>query len=205
MTTLLKRTITHWLPLAVATTGIFGFAYLVGQQSYRQSLNDPQIQMAEDAAAALASGDSPTTVVPFRTTSVDIRASLEPWIAVFDASGSMTESYAGLDNESVHLPVGLFDPNTWAPLKHFSAPTGPETRVTWEPRPDVRQAVVLVQYQIPSRAGAPAQTGWVAVGRSMRVVEDHIIDLTKLAGIAWSITLVATFATLFFLITLGLL
>jgi hypothetical protein len=40
-----------WLPIAVVTAAFCGLAYLTVQQSLRQGANDPQIQMAEDAAA----------------------------------------------------------------------------------------------------------------------------------------------------------
>jgi hypothetical protein len=82
-------------------------------------------------------------------------------------------------------------------LKNFVAPTGAETRVTWQPRPDVRQAVVLVQFQ------APHGVGYVAVGRSMHTVEDRITDLTHLAAVAWSTTILASFAAIFILLALG--
>jgi hypothetical protein len=45
-----------WFVLAVVTTVLSGLIYLAVQQSYRQSANDPQIQMAEDGAAALENG-----------------------------------------------------------------------------------------------------------------------------------------------------
>ena len=46
----LVRVLVSWLPLAVASTGMCLLVYATVQQNYRQSLNDPQIQMAEDAA-----------------------------------------------------------------------------------------------------------------------------------------------------------
>ena len=42
-----------WVPLTIGTTLLCGLVYLATQQSIRQGANDPQIQMAEDAAAAL--------------------------------------------------------------------------------------------------------------------------------------------------------
>ena len=45
-----------WLPLACLATFLAGLGYVAVQQSYRQSANDPQIQMSEDISAALASG-----------------------------------------------------------------------------------------------------------------------------------------------------
>jgi hypothetical protein len=46
----------HWLPLAALTTALCGLVYLAVQQALRQAANDPQIQMAEDAAYILSQG-----------------------------------------------------------------------------------------------------------------------------------------------------
>ena len=197
METLLTRSFTKWLPLVVAITGVFGFSYVAVQQNYRQSMNDPQIQMAEDAAISLARDYTPANVVPRGVVPIDIKESLAPWITVYDASGTPLESNAVLDNAPPHLPTGLFDTTTWRPLKNFVAPTGAETRVSWQPRPDVRQAVILVQFLTPHGVG------YVAVGRSMRTTEERIINLTELAAVAWSTTILATFLTIFLLLALG--
>lgn len=199
---LLVRAFVRWLPLAVALTGVFGFSYVAVQQNYRQSMNDPQLQMAEDAAAFLSSDYTPAAVVP-RGISIDMTKSLAPWITVYDASGIPLESNAVLGGAPPQLPAEMFDISTWRTQKTFQAPSGVETRVTWQPRPDVRQAVVLVRFQTPSVAGRSTQIGWVAVGRSMSAAEDRISNLTQLAAIAWSTTVLATFAAVFFLFVLG--
>lgn len=191
------RALVFWLPLVVALTGVFGFSYLAVQQNYRQSLNDPQIQMAEDAAASLASDYTPANVVPRGVPLINIATDLAPWIVVYDASGTPLESTAFLDNTPPRLPAGLFKPDEWVPQKMFTAPTGLETRVTWQPRPDVRQAVVLVQFQTPHGVG------YVAVGRSMKTVKDRIINLTELVAIAWSVTALASFVVIFLLLSFG--
>ncbi|MEK7161684.1 MAG: hypothetical protein AAB729_03270, partial [Patescibacteria group bacterium] len=46
-----------WLPLAVAIIIMSGLVYVVAQQNYRLTANDPQIQIAQDIAAALNKGD----------------------------------------------------------------------------------------------------------------------------------------------------
>ncbi len=43
----------HWLPLALVIVAMSGLVYLAVQQALRLSANSPQVQMAEDAAAAL--------------------------------------------------------------------------------------------------------------------------------------------------------
>ena len=58
-----------------------------------------------------------------------------------------------------------------------------ETRFSWQPRPGVRQAVVLV------RAG---NGQYVASGRSMREVEDRIRIFTIGTALLWGITELGT-------------
>lgn len=189
-----------WIPLAVGLTGVFGFAYLVGQQGYRQSMNDPQIQMAEDAAGSLSRDNTPANVVPRGVASINIANDLAPWITVYDASGTPLESDAVLDGAPPRMPAGLLDTSTWSAQKTWQSPFGLETRVTWQPRPNIRQAVVLVQFAPPY-----GKEGFVAVGRSMSAIEERIINLTELAAVAWGATIIATFAAIFILVFLGLL
>jgi hypothetical protein len=123
-------------------------------------------------------------------------------MVVYDESGTLLAYSAVRDDTNVQmvlLPKGLFDTSTWVAHKTWHAPTGLETRVTWQPQSDVREAVVLVHYT------ARNSTGWVAVGRSLRDTEERIINLTQLAAVAWSTTILATLTTIIILIALGLL
>jgi hypothetical protein len=51
-----KKTFKKWFPLAILSIVVFGSLYVVVQQIYRHSANDPQIQMAWSASAMLAEG-----------------------------------------------------------------------------------------------------------------------------------------------------
>ena len=42
-----------WCYSTIAVTGLCGLLFVATQQNFRQTLNDPQIQMAEDAAHAI--------------------------------------------------------------------------------------------------------------------------------------------------------
>ena len=42
-----------WLPMALVVTALCGVVYAAVFRNIRQSANDPQIQMAEDAAALM--------------------------------------------------------------------------------------------------------------------------------------------------------
>ena len=127
---------------------VCGLVYATVQQNYRQSLNDPQIQIAEDTAAALAGGSTPEEVVP-APGEVDIANSLAPWVAVYSATGTPLVS-SGEENGDMPLPPkGVFDTSTWHTYAEDGLPlsTPPnEDRVTWQSGAGVRQALVIVHY-----------------------------------------------------------
>lgn len=174
--------IISWLPLAVAITGLSGLIYLAVQQDMRQSANDPQIQIAEDAAVLLTNGVSPAEIVPSGK-AVDIAVSLFPWVAVYNSSGTPLGSSGLLNNAPPKLPVGLFDTTSWGGFfgsKTYTTAGGEETRVTWQPDPSVRQALVLV---------ATKDGNFVASGRSLSVVEEREDTLTRNVFLAWAVTM----------------
>jgi hypothetical protein len=152
-----------WLYAAVPVTLLCIGMYAVGQQVYRQTANDPQIQMAEDGAATLNAGGVPAELVTRNASLVDIATSLDSWVAVYDASGTTLEASAQLDGAPPKLPAGVFNVNTPAKVDDPIWKNG-EYHFTWQPRPGVRQAVVLVQ----------VKNGYfVAAGRSLRLSEER--------------------------------
>lgn len=198
-----KMAFRAWLPLAIAITGLCLLVYTVVQQNYRQSLDDPQIQMAEDTANALLLGATVESVLP--TQSIWVNESLSPWIAVFDEKGDIVDrttaggktiffAVPGFPNgEPVALPKGVFDTATWLSSKKYSSGPIQETRFTWQPERGTRQAVVLVQVRLSNTIE------YVAAGRNMREVEDRIGQMSTLAGIAWASLLGATLLVQLFL------
>lgn len=169
----IKNIIRYWLPLAAVTTLLSGLIYLAVQQSMRWGANDPQIQMAEDAAAALAAGGSPASVLP--AAPVEISSSLAPFMVIFNGSGEPLGSSAQLHGVTPSLPSGIFD---------YTRQKG-EDRVTWQPEAGVRIAAVVVAY-------GGAQPGFVLAGRSMREVEIRESQVEQITAIAWLATLAVT-------------
>jgi hypothetical protein len=184
-THLFGRAFISFVPFGVVITGVCLMSYFGVQQAYRQGLNDPQIQMAEDAAAKWVAGENPTELLPSQV--VDIKESLSPWLAFYDKNGAPIASSGMLNNSSAELPKGLFDVSTWTWEKVHEFPTGDETRVTWQSKEGVRQAVVLAHVE---------GKGFVAAGRNMRAVEERISEISRLFFIAWLFVLGATFITL---------
>lgn len=172
---LLSATIATWLPIAVAAALLTALGYVLVQQDLRMSANDPQIQLAEDAASALRSGQPAQAVV--NGTPIDMARSLAPFVIVFDDSGQPLASSATLDGQVPTPPPGVFS---------YVAANG-EERLTWQPRSDVRVAAVMVRY-------TGAASGYVLAGRSLREVERRTDQMLALATLAWAATLGATLA-----------
>ena len=141
----IKNIFRIWLPFAVVITAFCALAYASVQQAYRQGANDPQIQMAEDAADALAGGASIDVIVP--VSKVSVAKGLAPFLIVYDGSGQVLASSVMLDGQTPGLPDGVLD----------STKAMGENRVTWQPRTGVRIAAVIVSYQ----------DGFVLAGRNL--------------------------------------
>ncbi len=144
--------------------------YVTVQQSLRQGANDPQIQMAEDAAAALQRGASANSVMT-KAPPVEISTSLAPFLIVFDNSGKAVASSGLLDGTMPDYPTGALN----------ASKASGENRVTWQPGPAVRIASVVVPYD----------KGFVVAGRSLREVEKREAQMQTLALLAWLLTLAA--------------
>lgn len=156
----------HWLPLAAVTTALCGLVYVAVQQGLRQSANDPQIQMAEDAATALGAGETVESLLP--TTKIDIAHSLAPFLIVFDDAGKPVASSGLLHDQLPTLPGGVLD----------YVSTHGEDRITWQPESGVRIAAVVTNY-------TGATPGFVLAGRSLREVEKREAQAQFEAGAAW--------------------
>ena len=165
----------YWLPGVVVATILVGLVYAAAQQTLRQGANDPQIQLAEDTAAALAGGAAARSLVPPQT--VDIGRSLAPFLIVFDRDGQVAASSAVLDGATPALPPGVLD----------ATRQRGENRLTWQPRPGVRIASVVTA--VNGGAG-----GYVLAGRSLREVESRIDEVGLLVALAWLALVGATLA-----------
>jgi hypothetical protein len=164
-----------WLPLAVVILGLGGLAYLLVQQTMRQGLNDPQVQMAEDGAAALAAGVDPASLVPAAPVEVD--QSLAPFLIVYDDAGNVLAASARLHGATPPLPEGVLN----------TTRSNGEDRVTWQPETGVRIAAVVARYE-------GSQPGFVLAGRNMREVERRIDQVGQFTILALAATLVFSLA-----------
>jgi hypothetical protein len=157
----LRRAVALFIPLAVLATISCGLIYVEAQQSTRSGANDPQYQLAEDAAARLDAGAAPASVVD-RSSTVDLASSLAPFITVFDSYHVVVATDATLDAGIPAPPHSVLD----------AASAGSPSAVTWQPRAGVRIAAVTVAWK----------GGFVLAGRSLQRVEQQEANAELIAG-----------------------
>lgn len=167
---LICQLLKSWLPLAFIVTAMSLLIYAAAQQVLRQSANDPQMQMAQDTATELASGQSPEFLV---TPQVDVQKSLAPFLIIYDQNGKAITSGANLHGQTPQLPDGV--------LAYAAKHT--QDRFTWQPTSGVRIAAVVIKYQTANRAG------YVLAGRSLEEIEVRESDLLWLVAAGWVVTL----------------
>jgi len=170
----LKNILKAWLPFAVTISAFCLLVYAAVQQAYRQSADDPQIQMANDAVTALSNGHEADTLVP--ATKVSIAESLAPFLIIYDSAGHELASSAVLDGQTPALPGGVLD----------STKQLGENRISWQPRRGVRIATVIVPYK----------DGFVLAGRNMREVEQREAQVSMFAGMTWILAMLGTLAVI---------
>ncbi|MDB5238883.1 MAG: hypothetical protein JWO00_218 [Candidatus Parcubacteria bacterium] len=192
------KTLISWLPLAIGGTVIMLVGYATLQQNYRQTANDPQIMLAEDAAAALSSGYPVNQM--FTAAGTDMSQSQSPFGMVFDEQGTLlgSSAYFGASSTPLLPPAGIFD---------YVRKNG-EDRVTWETSNGLRFAAVALPWKVASSTGvaisigtstqgAP-QSGFVLAARSLRDTEARVDQLGWISFLGW-----IGFLLLTYLLTMG--
>lgn len=165
----MKRILRVWLSLAAVVTATCVVVYATAQQLLRQGANDPQIQMAEDAAAALNAGAPASSVIP--ASQVELSSSLAPFLIVYETTGKPAAASGVLNGGLPDYPLGALQ----------SAAKSGENRVTWQPGPGVRIASVAV----------PFKNGFVVAGRSLRESENRVSAMGQLVAFLWVLSLIA--------------
>ena len=160
-----------WFLLAMVITAMSGLVYLTIQQSIRYSADDPQIQIAEDIGKMLDNGRLPADFNTAEKT--DITKSLGTYLTIYDTSGKPVVGTGVIGSDLPTLPIGVFQ---------YTKAVG-EDRITWQPLPEVRSALVVVSYK----------DGFVAVGRSMREIEIRESRILQFSIIVWLVNIFFTF------------
>jgi hypothetical protein len=166
----LRRALRPWVLMSAVWSGAVFALLLVEHQQLRLQANDPQVQLAEDAAARIDAGAPAASVLP-PAPAVDIGRSLAPFVAVYDAGGVPVASSGSLHGAAPRLPMGVF---------RFARARGGH-RLSWQPEAGLRQALVVA----PLRAG-----GYVLAGRSLREAEARKAKVMSFLGLLWGAGLV---------------
>jgi len=170
-----------FIPLAVAITGLSGLIYWAVQQDIRIGSYEPQIQLSEDTATSINAGTDPAKVV--LSGNVEISKSVAPYLMVFDDNGKLLAGNAKLFGQNPTIPQGVLD---------FAKANG-QDRVSWQPASGVRSAIIITHFSNSKISGS------VVAGRSLREPEKRVDMLGAQVGLAYIVTMVATFfATLVF-------
>jgi hypothetical protein len=156
----------HAVALGVLFTLIGGAASLVVQQMLRRGADQPQRQMASEAADRLGRGEEPAHVVP--NTQIDLRSNLAPFLLYFNEQKRPLAGNGYLDQSLPSPPTGVFDV---ARIRASHA-------VTWQPRPQVRIAAVIM----PINGG---RSGYVLAGRSLETTERYEAIFWRMAFSGW--------------------
>jgi hypothetical protein len=139
-----------WFGVLAVLVVVFGTVNTVVQQAQRRDANYPQIQLAEDTAAALDHGGKPLSLVHGN---VDLAASLAPFTVIYDKSGNVIAGSGYLNGHVPRAPLGVL---TASRSDTYNA-------VTWQPQAGVRIASVSVA----------ANNYYVLSGRSLTEVEKN--------------------------------
>jgi len=169
----------NWIAYAAIITLSCGIVYIVVQQNFRMSANDPQYQMVEDAANAISNGADPRSLIS-STADIEISKSLAPFLVIYDDAGNVVASNALLNGKPLAIPPGVL---TYV-KKHGS------DAASWQPQPGVRQAMLGMH-------AANGKAYMVFAGRSLRKIEERTALLGEQVLFGWVCSLIVLFFVAF--------
>jgi len=97
-----------WSAYAAIITLLCFIIYFTVQQTYRQNANDPQYQLAEDAANAINRGTDPGFLIN-KGNIVEISRSLAVYLVIYDSALNVIATNATLDGKAPMLPRGVLN------------------------------------------------------------------------------------------------
>jgi hypothetical protein len=155
--------------------------YGTAQQMLRQGVNSTPAELISDVIYKLNNGVSPKSVM--LPPAVEISKSLSPFVIILDQNKKVLVSSATLDGSVPVIPQGTFD---WV------GKSG-QDRVTWQPRPGIREALVIDKYS------AGTASGYVVAGTSLKESESTIDKLGRNILIGWFVINAFSVASIIFL------
>jgi len=158
------------LTAVIIVTIVCGLIYATVQQSHRSAANDPQLQIAMDLKNAVENNQSLAKWMTDDT--IEISQSLSVFKTLYDKNGEAVQSTGYLNGGLPQLPQGVF----------AFTNSHQEDVVSWQPQRGVRMAMVIEAAKSP-------RIGFVAVGRSLKEVENRESRLVIMVIVAWLVCL----------------
>lgn len=171
---------TKFILALIVLTFFWVLVYAIPQQALRRAANHPQIEMAKEAATAVGQLDVPPYLIK-NPGKVDIASSSLPYLIVFDENKKVILSTAVLGTQDPVPPLGVL---SYAQKHQID-------KVTWQPKPGVRQAIVAMPYN-------GKYSGFVVAGRSLTSTEKKEDLFFKLAFWGWVISIFLLLASMVF-------
>ena len=171
-----RTALVAWLPVAVVATVLTATSYVTTQQLTRSSVDDAPRAMAQRAADTLSRGGKPAGVTPGPP--ADLATDLGPFLMVFGPAGAVRASTARLDGAMPVVPPGVL-----AQARQHGI-----DRITWQPHPGVREAVIAMPWHSATTAGV------VVAGASLAPAEARVGQLALLVFAGWLVAMVGSLA-----------
>lgn len=163
---------------AVILTLVMAFGFLVGQQVLRMSSDDPQISGIEGVYEALTAGQDPSAFSSLPP--VDPTKSLLPFVVVFDSEGKLVGGTLLLEGQNLEIQKSVLESSKKTNSK----------KITWQPKKGVRLASVIKPYAFEEKQG------YILVGKSLRENDYRTINLLKVFGFFWIVSLIIIFLSI---------
>jgi hypothetical protein len=154
-----------WVTGALLITVVAFLAWLSYGLSLRNGADRQPLRSAARAAGQLASGAPPGSVLP---PTINMASDPAPFVIVFDARHHILASSGHLGGRTPALPAGVL---AWV------AAHG-QDRITWQPRPGLREAAVIEPY-------AGLHPGFVLAAQSLQGVSGQQRTLTWSIAMIW--------------------
>ena len=171
---------TQIISAVIILTIFWGLAYAWPQQTLRREANNPQIAIAQEAAVSASQLNVPNFLIK-NPDKIDIKQSALPYLIIFDENKKVILSTAMLGTQDPVPPLGILD---------YAKKHGID-KVTWQPAPNVRQAIVALPY-------SGKYSGWVVAGRSLAKTEKAEDLFFKIAFFGWAISMLVAIAVIVF-------
>lgn len=151
---------------AILVTGLLLLVYTVVQQQYRTGADDPQVQVARDAAIKLKQGKNLAAVMQPDT--IDMEQSLSSCIQVYGPATNLLASTGYIGTVPPKVPEGVLE----------KAREQGEYAVTWQPTAMARMAAVVLYT-------GGIRGNYILVARQLGEVEKRISMLVKTVFMCW--------------------